>query len=103
MIGLLQANTIVYENGDNIRAKWNIADGSGSISVVTDMERKNKVIELRGTAGLADSFKISDNWNESNKHIFSWKMKYNEDFTFYVKVKTKNNGIKVSSKLNTPT
>jgi len=94
LIGFIHANTTVYENGDNIRANWKVVDGSGSISVVTDTDRGNKVIELSGTDGLADSFKISDNWNESNKHIFSWKMKYNEDFTFYVKVKTKNNGIK---------
>ena len=88
-------NSTVYENADDIRANWSVYSGdNGIVSVVADAEQGNNVIELSGPDGLADGFQIDDNWNQSDKHILSWKMKYSENFTFYVKVNTKNSGTK---------
>jgi len=85
----------VYENGDNIRTKWSVYSGkTGSISRVYENIKGSKVIKLSGKNGLGDGFKIDANWNESNRHILSWSMKYSQDFTFYVQVVTKNHGIK---------
>ena len=91
----LYADAIIYDNGEDIRANWSVYSGTtGVISTPLDLERGNKVINLNGTDGLGDGFRISDNWYESTKHILSWKMKYSENFTFYVQVSTQNHGVR---------
>ena len=94
LIGRLYASdATIYENGNHIRSKWSLYSGSGRVSIVTE-KNGNHAVKLSGHHGIGDGFKIDKNWNQKEKNILSWRMKYSNDFVFYVEVETKNHGTK---------
>jgi len=85
-----------YEDAEdgNIEG-WSIFadDPTGaSIRNVTDAERQGLVIELNGTA-LSNGYMLGartgeEAWNETDKKILRWSMKYAENFTIYISTET---------------
>jgi uncharacterized protein YdaL len=83
------ASAVTYGNG------WSIYDNTpdgATISVVEDVEINQNVAQLSGSTMengyMLGSLNDAQSWNNSEDKILRWRMKYNEEFVIYVKLKT---------------
>ena len=61
------------------------------VSIVYDNTLKSKVLKIEGTNSSKFIYGIGANeWHIKNKSVISWKMKYNKDYAFYIRVQTTN-------------
>ncbi len=90
-------NLIMYEDAENgDTAGWDIYDNDpagAAIANVYDNDRASQVIEFTGS-GSNNGYRLRDAngsyWNDANFKTLLWSMKYNEPFTVYIAVQTKN-------------
>jgi hypothetical protein len=89
-------SVFVYEDAeDGDTEGWSVYDGvGGTIANVMDAETGSRVIELSGPNGTDDGFRFGSDWHDLQKHVFSWRMKYSEDFSLFVSAET-TNGYKI--------
>ena len=80
---------IDYGNG------WRIYDNSpngATVVVVNDAQLKQNVVQLSGSTMnngyILGSLNDIESWNNREDNILRWKMKYNEEFVIYLKLKT---------------
>ena len=86
---------VVYEDGESGTSKWTLYDNTPAGATVTalyDQQKQSNVIEFQ-TAGVDNgfmlgSFTLASSWNNTNDHLLSWDMKFNQDFIIYVLVQT---------------
>ncbi len=86
-----------YEDAeDGNIAGWDIYDNDpagAAIANVYDSDRASNVIEFTGNA-TNNGYRLRNAdgayWNDTNFHVLEWSMKYNESFTVYVAVQTKD-------------
>ncbi|SFV52741.1 hypothetical protein MNB_SV-13-983 [hydrothermal vent metagenome] len=83
------AFAITYGNG------WSVYDNTpngATVKVVEDIDVHQNVAQLSGsTMGngyILGSFNDAKSWNNSEDNILRWRMKYNEEFVIYIKLKT---------------
>ena len=92
-----QPTSIVYEDAeDSAIIGWDIYDNDpagAAVANVYDNDRASRVIELTGSASN-NGYRLrnadSSSWNDTNFKVLEWSMQYNESFTVYVAVQTKN-------------
>ncbi|MFH2122382.1 MAG: hypothetical protein ABIJ50_02720 [Pseudomonadota bacterium] len=88
---------IVYEDSeDGNISGWDIYDNDptgAAITNVFDDERNGNVIAFSGS-GTNNGYRLRNAdgvyWNDTNFHVLEWSMKYNETFTVYIAVQTKD-------------
>jgi len=89
--------SIVYEDAeDGTITGWDIYDNDptgATIANVVDAERGSRVIQLSGST-TANGYRLRNAdfsyWNDAHFKSIEWSMKYNEVFTVYIAVQTKN-------------
>ena len=94
----LLGHAVVYEDAEDGQiTPWLIYDrdpSGATINNVFDQDEGSKVIEFQG-AGQDNSYLIghlystvSRAWNNTTNQIIKWDMRYDEPYTFYVRVNT---------------
>ena len=84
----------VYEDAEDSKIdRWSIfsnASNSATITNIFDEDRGSRVISLHGV-GKGDGYMIgSTPWHNHINKSLKWSMKYQESFTIYISVQTKN-------------
>jgi len=78
---------------DGTTNRWVLEDGPAWAYVYNtyDHDRGSQVIEVRGD-GLYSEFKLTDqegkDWNDSQRHVIQWSMRYSNDFVISVAAQT---------------
>jgi len=88
--------TILEDAEDNNTNGWSIyinSSNTATISNIFDETRESRVIELNGE-GKADAFRFrsedNTNLNDTQHKNIQWSMKYDQDYTIYITVRTTN-------------
>lgn len=89
---------LVYEDAEvGLTSGWNVCDDdSGSSATITnvyDALRNSSVIALNGS-GMSSKYCLGNDsgeyWHETRSNVLQWSMLYNEDFSVFIPVMTKN-------------
>lgn len=80
----------IYEDGTTSQ-NWHIYGDTQNAECISvyDKYRHGAVIKLKGE-GLKTGYVLKAFYNTSINRIIQWSMKYNEDFTVYIKVNTRD-------------
>ena len=90
---MLEYKSTLYEDAEDGKTDgWSIfsnESNSATITNIYDEDRGSRVISLHGV-GKGDGYKFSSTpWNNHINKSLKWSMRYGEDFTIYISVKTK--------------
>lgn len=93
----LYPSKALYEDGEDAAVLgWDIYDNdpAGAIIVnVYDDTRASRVIEFSGS-GTANGYRLRNidgsYWNDVNFEVIQWSMRYNENYTLYIAVQTRD-------------